>query len=120
MRDDRARRGHEFDSVAACARAGYDVTLSSVRGGTIPFDPASMDPADSDHKIVHRFFEDGAPSHGTFTCMLAWSDILLASRKTLCSQEADAMPFCTTGRPPSANVQTERHSGCRRRTYRCS
>ena len=36
------------------------MTLSSIRGGTIPFDPASMDPANADYKIVQRFFDDGA------------------------------------------------------------
>ncbi len=39
--------------------SGYDVLLSSIRGGTIPFETASLDPADTDHKVVLRFFEDG-------------------------------------------------------------
>ncbi len=59
-----------FNTIAQQHRAGYDVTLSSVCGGTIPFDPASMDPADADHKIVHRFFEDGAElaAHSPMAC----------------------------------------------------
>ena len=44
------------------------MTLSSIRGGTIPFETASLESTDPDHKIVHRFFEDGSLSTVNDVC----------------------------------------------------
>jgi len=41
--------------------AGYDVKVASMKGGPVPFDPASLT-AKYKSDIVNRFFDDGAES----------------------------------------------------------
>ena len=78
-----------LDTAAVLVRAGYDVTLTSVRGGTIPFDPASMDPANADYKIVQRFFEDGAPCGNINLTSLTASQCTPCVERVFCGQTAD-------------------------------
>ena len=95
-------------------RAGYDVTLSSVRGGTIPFDPASMDPTDPDHKIVHRFFEDGADRD---RCPLRPGYITALPLRTAC---APAQLLVSLGNLSVSNRPTGLTSDRRANDARCT
>ena len=75
-------------STVVTCHAGYDVTLSSIRGGSIPFETASLEPTDASYKIVQRFFDDGADPAAAPPQRLQLSWLSLTSLSHWCRQSS--------------------------------